>query len=955
MYGQFKRFLSKTFLAGLSSTLALLTFSSALQAQEGDVEEVVVTGFRGSLEAALDNKRESANSIESIVAEDIGKMPDLNLAESIQRVPGVAITREGGEGRNVTVRGLDPDFTRVTLNGMEVPGSAGGLDSSGGVNRARSIDFNIFASELFNRIDIHKSQRASVEEGGLAATVDLQTAKPFDNPGIHLSAGAQVTVDNLAEENDPRVTALFSGTFFDDTFGMLLSVAQSERTVRQEGFGTVRYSAPHIDSSDAWDDTSATIVNGTPNAEANSIEYDPSNPDPEFSDPLNFMFMPRLPRMDYFSNTVDRTGITAAFQFRPIENLELGIDYVQSELENDRISYNYFAQFRNVWETITPIELTLDPSGRYITAGSFTGVRTRSESRGQFSTTDFDQTVFSAKYDISDNMRLDLMVGEANSVHDEEQYRFNVDSLPGGSSFSFDLIENPNVASMTYGFDITDPANHVIAGGTVVQKDIIDRTNETVKLDLTIEGETLDINAGFISNTREVDSLRFVATPGTLTAPANNTPVTDFPGLAITFEQAVGGGFASAIDKPAGFPTNWVVEDFDVARELYNAGSFEPARPNAATWNVEEETTGFYGEVNYEMDLSGMPLRLNAGARYVETETTALSFADVDPGADVDLQEVISENSYDDVLPSLNALLEITDELQARLGWSQNIGRPGLASLVPAITAITVINGNISTGNPDLDPISSDSLDIGLEWYFDEEALLGVTFFQKKLEGFIAGVTTQGILDPGIAAVVALRPEYDPADPLFVAGARDPFTDSWNLTTPVNAVDADLDGYEIAYQQPFTFLPGFWANFGIIANLTHVESTGDFPVTVSGVTELVTSDLPGLSENSSNYTIYYETETWGARLSVNSRDDYITGITGSNGNAREYNTGPTRMDASAFYNVTDNITIRLEVINLDEEPERNYTSGPLDGGLNLVREYNSTGREVFLGLTADIF
>ena len=184
---------------------------------DGMIEEVLVSGsYRGSLASALEQKRNAPNAKETIMAEDIGKMPDLNLAESLQRVPSVTITREGGEGRQVSVRGLGPDFSRTTLNGMEVPASGGGLDSSGGVNRGRAVDFNIFASELFNRIDIHKTPIASVEEGGLGGTIELHTAKPLDNPGFHAIVGAQATVDNVADELDPRFTALISNTILDD-------------------------------------------------------------------------------------------------------------------------------------------------------------------------------------------------------------------------------------------------------------------------------------------------------------------------------------------------------------------------------------------------------------------------------------------------------------------------------------------------------------------------------------------------------------------------------------------------------------------------------------------------------------------------------------------------------------------------------------------------------------------
>ena len=169
-------------------------------------DEIVITGFRYSLQESVELKREAVNTRDSIVVTDIAKMPDLNLAEAIQRVPGVAITREGGEGRQMSLRGLGPAFTRVTLNGMEVPASTAGLDSSGGINRGRSFDFNVFAAELFNRIDINKSAIASIEEGGIAGTVEMYTARPLDNPGFRGAATLQGAYNYLSDSTDPRGT-----------------------------------------------------------------------------------------------------------------------------------------------------------------------------------------------------------------------------------------------------------------------------------------------------------------------------------------------------------------------------------------------------------------------------------------------------------------------------------------------------------------------------------------------------------------------------------------------------------------------------------------------------------------------------------------------------------------------------------------------------------------------------
>lgn len=932
MSSKFHRLVRKIPLAGAVSVLTAFTLPPAYAQDDepGLMEEVTVVGIRGSLARALDLKRDSANSVENIVAEDIGKMPDLNLAESLQRVPGVAITREGGEGRNITVRGLGPGFTRTTLNGMEVPSSTGGLDSSGGVNRGRDFDFNVFASELFNRITINKSTTASIEEGGLASTVDLYTPRPFDNPGFRLTAGAQVAVDNLADETDPRVVALISNTFNDDTVGLLLSFATSTRTVRQEGFGTVRWTSP-FDNGNSWGGVDADVnINGTPNPGANY-------PDETINaaEQLDYMWHPRLPRMDSFNRDQDRTGITAALQFRPSDDLELTLDYVTSELESDVISYNYFAQFRNVQPGITPQSVTLDPSGRFITAGTFNGVQPRSESRGQFGNTEFEQIVFSGSYNVSDSTTLDFMYGTASSEHREQQFRFNLTAIDP-STFSYSFARNANVAEMSYGFDILDFTQYEFTG-PVLRDEGVDRENDTLKLDLTVEGGSSTFKTGLAFNDRTVDS--FFGTPNDV----NDAPA---PSAALTNELADEiDNFGSGIDAPAGFPRNWLVADFDATIAAYNPRNFTVNPTNGSTFLVNEETMGAYAEVNTDSDLLGRPLRVNAGVRVVQTDLTSRgAILDEDGG----VVPLTGNNTYTDVLPSTNIVWEVQDDLLLRLNMARNMTRPGLSSQSPTVNDISPLPGTISRGNPNLDPIRATSTDLGVEWYFDEDSLLSFTYFYKDIESFITGDTVEGPLSPELQqAVLATQPQYDPDSPQFDPNVVPVTSNNWTFSTPVNGEGAKLEGYEIAYQQPFTFLPAPWSNFGMFANYTHVESEANYG---SGI---VTS-LEGLSEDSYNVSLYYETESFGARVSVNSRDDYITDATGSNGNAEHATTGPTRVDLSAYYNITDTISATLEVINFTEEEERLYTTGPL-GDLNLVREYNTTGREVYLGVRFDLF
>ncbi|MDC2890952.1 TonB-dependent receptor plug domain-containing protein [Psychrosphaera algicola] len=288
------RLMTSMILAGglTTSLTAIAADESDAETNKSDVEVIEVKGFRGSLSRALFEKRETINSKETIMSEDLGKFPDLNLTESLQRVTGVAISREGGEGRAITLRGLSPSFTRTTLNGMEVPSSTDGTDSGGGVNNGRGFDFNVFASELFNRIDIQKAPTAGMEEGGIAGTVDLYSAKPFDNPGFKVMASGQAGYNDVTGEADPRLAFMISNTFADDTVGVLFSLAQSTRTVRQEGYGTVRWTTPVKDGNRSYVDPDNIVMTGaTPAACADG--------DGNATHPVNCLWTPRLPRPDF--------------------------------------------------------------------------------------------------------------------------------------------------------------------------------------------------------------------------------------------------------------------------------------------------------------------------------------------------------------------------------------------------------------------------------------------------------------------------------------------------------------------------------------------------------------------------------------------------------------------------------------------------------------------------------
>src|SRR5690606_13883319 len=235
---------------------------------------------------AINIKKNQTGFVDAIVASDIAEFPDNNLAESLQRIPGVAISRAGGEGRNVTVRGLGPGFTTVRLNGMETISTTGGTDAVGGNNRGRGFDFNTFASDLFSSLTVRKTNSAEVQEGSLGATVDLKAAQPFDYDGFTFSATGSLGYNDLSEETDPGAGVMVSNTFADGKFGALFSLSYSERNVQDEGSSTVRWS----------------------NAAAQRFGQIGGVAQSDASHPANAAFRPRIPRNDSYIHQMERVG-----------------------------------------------------------------------------------------------------------------------------------------------------------------------------------------------------------------------------------------------------------------------------------------------------------------------------------------------------------------------------------------------------------------------------------------------------------------------------------------------------------------------------------------------------------------------------------------------------------------------------------------------------------------------
>ncbi|MGH8051055.1 MAG: TonB-dependent receptor [Arenimonas sp.] len=868
-----------------------------------ELTAVQAVGFRSSLEKAMEIKRAETGVVDVIVAEDIADFPDLNLAESLQRVPGVSITRDAGEGRNISVRGLDSQFTRIRINGMEALTTAGGTDSSGGANRGRGFDFNVFASELFNRLTVRKTASANVDEGSLGATVDLQTARPFDYEGFTFAAGGQVGYNDLSEGYDPRASFLVSNQWADGRFGALLSVAYSDKQSIEEGHSTVR-----------WD-------NGTSSGNFNAAS-------PFTGARLATTFHPRLPRYGILEHDQQRLGVTASLQFAPSSKTEFNLDVLYADFaakrtENFLEAVSFSRTGTGKPQTVV-VDGVIDEHGNLV-YGLFNDVDIRSEARYDELDTRFTQINLSGSHKFSNGFTMSAFAGHSKSAFDNPiQTTITLDRL-NTDGYSWDYRGNDRLPVINYGFDVTDPANWQFANGVSeirLRPQQADNTFDTLQLDFK-----WNISPGFkLSGGVQSKKYTFESREWRR---SSETVVPALPGGVSVGDVSTLIGL-----NGAGF---WLIPDVAAFADLFNiysnSGTFAVSQDVASARgnnrDVTERDLGFFVQADFNTEIAGKTVSGNFGVRHVNTEQVSTGYA-VTGGVPV-LTTVSRE--YDDTLPSLNLVVDLTEDLMLRFGAAKVMARPGLGNLTPGVT-VSVSGGNytVTGGNPLLEPFRANTYDLGLEWYFAEESLLSLGFFYKDIASFvqtsreIRPYNTSGLPDSLLNGTIAVP------------------TDNFQFNIPVNTPGGALRGFEISYQQPFVFLPGKWSNFGTQLNYTHVESQIQY-VTSTGVPSLNT-DLTGLSSNAYNATLYYEGKRFGARVSAAYRDDYLTTVPGRNNNDVEGTKGGTTFDMSASWKVNDQVELTFEGLNLTDE----YQDQWVDSVADRVSVYHHTGRQFFFGV-----
>jgi TonB-dependent receptor len=913
----------------LLTATAIWSFANGAAAQDAGadegaetIEEVVVTGFRASLNKALDAKKEQVGAIDMIAAEDIADFPDLNLAESLQRVPGVVIARDAGEGRQISVRGLGPQFTRVRINGVEAMSANGGTDAAGGTNRARNFDFNTFASELFNSITVRKTASAETEEGSLGATVDLRSGRPFDYDGFTIAGSLQQGYNDLNSEMDPRAAFLVSNTFADGKFGALLSIAYTERKLADEGASTVRWQT------------------GGFGALALEPTYDPAGPTLA---QINAAFHPRIPRYDKYEHEQERLGVTAALQFAPSDSTTLSLDVLFAKFDAKRNEMFletpvFSAGGATGISDVNIVDAEIDDTNSLV-YGVFNDVDVRSETRHDELTTEFTQITLEGKHSFSDAFSVGALVGFAEANHDnpiQTTLLFDVDNVDG---YVYDYRENSRLPAFSYGTaDVTNPATWHLEQIRLRPQGTIN-SFQTASIDLEwAASDSFSLKFGPQWKNFVFKSTETRRSNGTTSNQEPVIPAVASAAAIASYSRLV--SFGDGLDLPAGSVTSWLVPDLGAAVDALdlNNPTLYPMGILATLGNnneIEEDDTGAYVQGNFKFELGARTLRGNLGVRYVQTDLTSTGYT-LSSGAPV-LQTVNTD--YSDTLPSLNLVYDISDSLLLRFGAAKVMTRPNLGNLRPS-ASVTVSGNNrtVNAGNPLLEPFRAKAYDLAVEWYFAPESLLSLALFQKDIDSFVQTIretrpfTGNPLGLPDSVAVAACG---------ITAGCS--ADADWQFNLPANTPGGDLTGFEISYQQPFAFLPGVWSNFGTILNYTGVESEIDYLNATGAVT--ATTDLTGLSKKAYNATLYFDNQKFSARIAAAYRSDYLTTVPGRNGNDVEGTAETMNYDFSSTYNINDNFSVSLEALNLSDEVDDQW----VDAEGNRLSYYHHQGRQYFLG------
>jgi TonB-dependent receptor len=965
----------------LALGVAAVSPAMAQEANQTVLEEVVVTGIRASMESSMNLKRDSIGVVDGIVAEDIGKFPDTNLAESLQRITGVSIDRVNGEGSRITVRGVGPDFNLVLLNGRQMPASS--IEATT-VSNSRAFDFANLASESIAAVEVYKTSRASIPTGGIGATINIKTARPLDNPGLTLNMGVKGVVDQSSNKSDtmtPEVSGIYSQTFADGMFGIAITGSYQDR---KSGYNQA--AVPGGWRTFKGDEVNwGTIpLDGQPGSE--NITNRPG-PDDIYSVPQN---------INYSFNELERkrTNGQVTLQFRPVDAVTATLDYTYSELKiqqqrNELSAWFNFGPSVSSWTdgpVAAPIVYseTIVPANSDIAmAGSLYGTKNQNDSLG-----------FNLRWEASDTLgfELDYHNSTAESGADSPYGSNNslgvAEFLRGTTTVDFSKDFPVLSIDLPPGVTALDPAQMITTGSSFrnsYMKSEIEQAQ--LKGDLKIDDDSgLDFGVSLttVKNRSAFSNVQQDYWGGVSGDSAANYPDSIWiPDTVRPYFSNISGS-----NNPNLFNQffRWDFATVRAAAAAANPGlSYLPTDVFSTDRRVKEESKSAFLQYNRGFELADRQAHLAAGLRYEKTDVTSSALVPIANSLSWNSINEISINyaadagfttlkgKYDYLLPSLDFDVEVTNNVVARASYSETIGRPGWGDIQGGQTLdqiVRVDGGTGAQGDPGLKPLLSKNIDLSVEWYYAPGSYASVGYFHKSIDNYV-GVTQvvetpfdlpnpaqgayvdQAIADGGCASTdptcirnyifttLAGSPGVTVTGQdvngnytgSIVGQPGDPLT-PFRITVPANQRSATLDGWELAVQHMF------WdTGFGVSANLTLVDSNLKYDNSVIGEQFA----LEGLSD-SANLVAFYEKNKWQARLAYNWRDQFLSGRFDGAGPNPVYTEPYGQYDMNVSYQATERLNVFVEGINVTNEIQR------LHGRVQNQAEYvTQTGARYMIG------
>ena len=865
--------------------------------------EVVVKGYRNSLQTAQDIKRRAVGTEDVIVADDIAAFPDLNLAESLQRIPGITITRDAGEGRQIALRGLGADFTRTQLNGMEVlTNTASGMDNRGAVSRSRSFDYSMFASELFDKVTVQKFFSADQDEGGIGGTVQLETAKPFDYKGFEaaLSAKAQYN-SNVDTKVTPRIVGLISDRWGD--FGALLSVAYSQNDSNEYGYRDYGWGQIHANA--------ANVGAGVDPAIAARLES---------TSAATELFAPQSDTYSTWYTQRTRFGSTLALQWEPSDSFKMGLDGLYSKLNNQRHDYSLTTSGTNSLTgnlTGTQVVQSAVVEGNTLISASYSGVDLRTEENLDNDSTVFGQLGLHATWRPTDKLSFTGLIGTSKS--DYEQPVFDKVFLES-PNHTETVDDRPTMPFNVYGgAGLTNPDSWNLMRMDTQESAIVSKY-DNAKFDAKYAlNDQSWLTAGV--SYKKFDNAGYTWVNKVFHNSVTNGVSTD----TVIPDSMKGLVPYNTLGQYVVGDVNQVYPLIGQTRDL-NASFLSPG----SNYHEIEKTDAFYLQYNIDTNLFGHRVRANAGERYYQTDLE--SAGELASGSN--LVPVDVKHTYDGWLPALNIAVDLAPSLVGRFDANRDVSRPALGDMAATGTITTApFGGSLSVGNPNLKPFLADSIESSLEYYQGKVGYAYIGVFWKDMEQWISSSTIQ---EPYSATGYP--------DSQLVQGET-PST-LFTVTTPINVKQGKIQGVEVAYQRDFDFLPAPFNRLGFVGNATYAD--GHAPAVISGVS--YTLPLANLSKYTANATLYYETPVWDVRISDAYRDKYLDGA-GSAGNVGDFIGSTNNVDFAAHYKLSPKLKLVLEGINLTNQHIIQYANGIGGDGVKRTEVNTSAGTTYTLGLT----